>query len=153
METAGDHPGSGDVSQLIMKFEVVIAGGGFAGAYCARSLAHCLGKSAIERVALIAEQNIIVFQPMLAEVAGDALSPLDVVNPLRIFCRGVNVLRGKIREVDLDKRQLILDAGRFTTNLTVDYEHLVLAIGSVVDLSRVPGMPEHCIGFKKWEML
>ncbi|MDB6123513.1 MAG: copper transporter [Pedosphaera sp.] len=131
-----------------MKFEIVIAGGGFAGAYCAKSLAHYLGKSGIQRVGLIAEQNIMVFQPMLAEVAGASLSPLDVVNPLRQFCRGVNVLRGKIQAVNLEKRQLVLDAGRFTTNITVDYEHLVLAIGSVVDLSRVPGMPEHALVFK-----
>ncbi|EEF61962.1 FAD-dependent oxidoreductase [Pedosphaera parvula] len=126
-----------------MKFKIVIAGGGFAGVYCAKSIVRRLGHGSIDQVALIAEQNVMVFQPMLAEVAGAALSPLDVVNPLRQFCQGVNVLRGKIIRVDLERRELELDAGRFTKNLMVEFEHLVLAIGSVVDLSRVPGMPEH----------
>src|SRR3954469_16560693 len=101
---------------MVRKFEILIAGGGFAGAYCANSLSRALGKESIQRVGLIAEQNILVFQPMLAEVAGAMLSPLDVVNPLRQFCRGVNVLRGRIVEVDLAERRLILDAGRYTRN-------------------------------------
>jgi NADH dehydrogenase len=131
-----------------MKLEIVIAGGGFAGVYCAKSLARALGKESIQRVGLIAEQNIMVFQPMLAEVAGAMLSPLDVVNPLRQFCRGVNVLRGRILEVDLAERRLILDAGRFTRNTEVEFDHLVLALGSVVDLTHVPGMPEHSLVLK-----
>lgn len=126
-----------------MKLEIAIAGGGFAGAYCARSLARILGRSSRQRVGLIAEQNVMVFQPMLAEVAGASLSPLDVVNPLRIFCRGVDVLRGRITDMDLDERRLTLDAGIYSRDRVIEFEHLVLALGSVVDLSHVPGMPEH----------
>ncbi|MDB6067035.1 MAG: copper transporter [Pedosphaera sp.] len=131
-----------------MKLEIVIAGGGFAGAYCAKTLSHLLGPQGVQRIGLIAEQNIMVFQPLLAEVAGSSLSPLDVVNPLRLFCRGVNVFRGRITDVDLAKRQLTLDAGSFTSNTMIEFEHLVLALGSVVDLSRVPGMPEHALVLK-----
>lgn len=123
--------------------EILIAGGGFAGAYCARSLAHILGRKGAGRVGLIAEQNIMVFQPMLAEVAGSSLSPLDVVNPLRIFCRGADVLRGRITDIDLIGKRLSLDAGNFTSNTSIEFVHLVLALGSVVNLSQVPGMPEH----------
>ena len=93
-----------------MKFDIVIAGGGFAGAYCARALAKALGRAEGEkRVALIAERNVLVFQPMLAEVAGSSLSPTDVVNPLRHFCRGVSVLQGTVQQVDWANRQLVLD--------------------------------------------
>ena len=127
----------------MMKMEILIAGGGFAGAYCARTLARELGSRSIERVGLISEQNILVFQPMLAEVAAATLLPVDVVNPLRQFCKGVNVLRGEIVEIDLDRRRVILDAGQFSRNPVIEFDHLVLAIGTVVDLSRVPGMPEH----------
>lgn len=126
-----------------MKFDIVIAGGGFAGAYCARALGRQLGRSAEQRVALISERNVLVFQPMLAEVAGSSLSVLDVVNPLRQFCRHVNVLQGSVQRVDWAKRHLVLDGGRFTRNHLVEFEHLVLALGSVTDLSRVPGMADY----------
>ncbi len=126
-----------------MKFDIVIAGGGFAGAYCARALGRALGKEGIKRVALIAEQNVLVFQPMLAEVAGSSLTPLDVVNPLRHFAPNVNVLKGSIHKVDWAKRELLVDGGRFTRNHLVKFDHLVLALGSVTDLTRVPGMSEY----------
>ncbi len=131
-----------------MKFEIVIAGGGFAGAYCAKTLARQLGRDSINRVALVAEQNVMVFQPMLAEVAAATLSPLDVVNPLRQFCRGVNVLRGRITEIDWERRRLLLVPGRFAKTTSVEFKHLVLTLGSVTDLSRVPGMPEHSLMLK-----
>lgn len=131
-----------------MKFDVLIAGGGFAGAYCARNLSRTWGSDSGRRVALIADQNILVFQPMLAEVAGAALSPLHVVNPLREFCEGANILQGKIREIDLDGKRLWVDAGVYTSNVCVEFDQLVLALGGVVDLSRVPGMPEHGLVLK-----
>ncbi|MFT3870674.1 MAG: FAD-dependent oxidoreductase [Nibricoccus sp.] len=126
-----------------MKFDVVIAGGGFAGAYCARALGRALGPDGVRRVALIAERNVFIFQPMLPEVAGAALAAADVVNPLRLFCRNVNVLQGNIQHIDWAKRQLSLDGGRFTRNHLVGFDHLVLTLGSVTDLSRVPGMADY----------
>ena len=127
-----------------MKFDVVIAGGGFAGAYCAKALGRALGREVgTARVALIAERNVLIFQPMLAEVVGASLSPQDVVNPLRQFCRGVTVLQGRIHAVDTARKELTIDGGRFTRNQVVGYEHLVVALGHVTDLSKVPGMTEY----------
>lgn len=127
-----------------MKFDVVIAGGGFAGAYAARALVKAWGKEAARRrVALIAEQNVLVFQPMLAEVAGSSLSPIDVVNPLREFCRGVTVLQGRITRIDWERREVELDGGRFTRDHRVGFGELAVTLGSVTDLSRVPGMSEY----------
>ena len=127
-----------------MEFDVVIAGGGFAGAYCARALGSAFGRAEGEkRVALVSERNVLVFQPMLAEVAGSSLAPVDVVNPLRQFCRGVNVLQGTIQKIDWASRSLTLDGGRFTRDHRVGFRHLVLALGSVTDLGAVPGMAEY----------
>ena len=126
-----------------MQYDVVIAGGGFAGAYCARALTKALGGDAHLRVALIAERNVLVFQPMLAEVAGSSLSPVDVVNPLRLFCRKATVLQGQIQRIDWEKKVLVLDGGRFSRNHELSFKHLVLAMGSVTDLKQVPGMAEY----------
>ncbi|MFA6962787.1 MAG: FAD-dependent oxidoreductase [Opitutaceae bacterium] len=126
-----------------MHYDVVIAGGGFAGAYCAKTLGKLLGKGGGKRVALIAERNVLVFQPMLAEVAGSSLSPTAVVNPLRQFCRKVVVLQGMIHHIDWATKTISLDGGRFTRNHEITFDHLVLALGSVTDLSRVPGMADH----------
>jgi NADH dehydrogenase len=124
-------------------YDVIIAGGGFAGAYCAKHLSQLLGPDSEKRIALIAEDNVLAFQPMLAEVVGASLSPLDVVTPLREFCPRANVLQGKITRVDLEQKAVELEAGHFTPNMMIYYQHLVLAVGGIVNVSSVPGMAEH----------
>lgn len=131
-----------------LEYDVVIAGGGFAGVYCARSLAKELGPEALSRVAIISDHNFMVFQPMLPEVCGSSLAPRHVVNAVRVLCRKVSVLRGDITAIDLKAKLLKLNAGPFTNQVNVRFNHLVLAVGGVVDLSRVPGMPEHAFLMK-----
>ncbi len=131
-----------------LQYDAVILGGGFAGVYCARSLARQLGPDAAKRVALISNENFMVFQPMLAEVVGSAISPRHVVNPLRLLCRDITVLRANIRGIDLENCRLHLEAGDFTGPVSVGFQHLVLTLGGIVDLSRVPGMPEHALLMK-----
>jgi NADH:ubiquinone reductase (H+-translocating) len=127
-----------------MDFDVVIAGGGFAGVYCARALGRAFGRAeGVRRVALVAERNMFVFQPMLAEVAGSSLNPSDVVIPLRQFCRGVNVLQGAIQKIDWASRTLVLDGGRFTRDHRIGFGHLAMTLGSVTDLGSVPGLTEY----------
>ena len=130
-------------SENRLNFDVLIAGGGFAGVYCAQTLARELGHSSRERVCIVADRNYMVFQPMLAEVAGSSISAYHVVSPIRSLCRTVTVLRGNIVEIDLAGRALTLSGGKYSPAVTVGFGHLVVALGGVVDLCRVPGMPEH----------
>ena len=126
-----------------MRYDIIIAGGGFAGAYCARTLGRALGREGPKKVALIAERNVLVFQPMLAEVAGSTLAPLDVVNPLRHFCRGVSVFQGTIQRIDWETKTVAIDGGPFTRNRELGFDQLVLALGSATDLRAIPGMAEY----------
>jgi NADH dehydrogenase len=136
-------------SEHRLDFDVLICGGGFAGVYCAQTIARRLGPAAAtRRIGIVADHNYMVFQPMLAEVAGSSISPHHVVNPIRSLCRSVNVLRGSIMDIDLPARTLTLDAGMYSPDVTVGFGHLVLALGGIVDLSRVPGMPEHAFLMK-----
>ena len=124
-------------------FPIVILGGGFAGAYCARSLRSGLRENTVKSVALLADQNAMLFHPMLAEVSGSSISPLHVVNPLRLFCKGSEIFMGGVEEIDLEQKTVSFSPAPFAPPVNLTFDHLVLAIGSVVDVSRVPGMPEH----------
>jgi NADH dehydrogenase len=123
-------------------YDVVILGGGFTGVYCAQRAVKRL-KGTGKTVALIASENHMVFQPMLAEVVGGSLSPRHVVNPIRLLCPAAEVLKGTVFHVDLAAKKVTLTGGYFTPNVHVTFEHLVLALGAEVDLSRIPGMSEH----------
>jgi NADH dehydrogenase len=123
-------------------YDVLILGGGFAGVYCAQRLVKRLKKSG-KSIGLIAGENHMVFQPMLAEVVGGSLAPRHVVNPIRHLCEGADVYRGAIQSIDCDKKQVLIDGGVAAGLVPFTYDHLVLTLGADVDLSRIPGMVEH----------
>lgn len=124
------------------QFDVAIIGGGFAGVYCAKALLDATVGSRL-RVAIIASENHMVFQPMLPEVVGGSLSAQHVVNPIRMICQGAEVLKGGVTGIDLEQKVITLDGGAFTQNFTVSFKQLMLTPGAGVDLTRIPGMSEH----------
>src|SRR6476661_2142303 len=101
-----------------IKLDVAVLGGGFAGVYCAKALlrqkrfgGQALGEALKGKrdfkVGLISEENYMVFQPMLAEVAGSSISPRHVVNPLRLLCRRASVYQGVVEAVNWPERSLL----------------------------------------------
>ena len=125
--------------------DVAILGGGFAGVYCAKALGKLCRSNPDFRVGLIARENYMVFQPMLPEVAGASLSPRHVVNPIRLLCRPVRIFKGEIRSIDVSDKIIHVNAGDFSPDVRVRFKELALCLGATIDLSRVPGMPEHAL--------
>ena len=60
--------------ETTLELEIAILGGGFAGVYCGKSLLKSLGKLSRSRIGLISNENYLVFQPMLPEVASGSIS-------------------------------------------------------------------------------
>src|SRR5271168_5187687 len=83
---------------------IVIVGGGFAGATLAEQLSRRVAPNT--EVVVISSENHMVFTPMLAEVAGRSLSPLDVVVPGRQIARGATWITAKVNGVDLKKNEV-----------------------------------------------
>ena len=101
---------------------VVILGGGFAGLRCARAL-----RRAPVRITLVDRRNHHLFQPLLYQVATASLSPADIAAPIRHVLRhqrNVEVWMGEARDVDVERRVVLLDDGE------LGYDYLVVATGA-----------------------
>ncbi|HET6411326.1 MAG TPA: NAD(P)/FAD-dependent oxidoreductase [Anaeromyxobacter sp.] len=124
---------------------VVILGGGFAGVSAALELERLLGSDRSVSVTLVSETNALLFTPMLAEVAGSALEPTHISCPLRTSLRRTAVVRGAVRGVDFERRQVLVAGAQ---PLELRYDHLVLALGSVTNHFGLEGVARHALGFK-----
>jgi NADH dehydrogenase len=102
---------------------VVIIGGGFGGLYAARGLAKLP-----VRVTLLDRRNHHVFQPLLYQVAGAALSPGDIASPIRWIVRrqrNIEVLLAEATAVELARHAVLTRDGR-----AVPYDFLIVAAGA-----------------------
>ena len=129
-----------------MKPRILILGGGFGGMYAAREIRRKLGDSvAIE---LINAENYFIFQPLLPEVGAGSIAPTHAVSPLRYLLKGVFVRKAWIDGVDFDRKVVTVFQGIQRRPTDVEYDHLVIALGQTVDLSRTPGLSEHALTMK-----
>lgn len=129
------------------KTRVVILGGGFAGAYCARSLEKFATREDLD-VTLVDAHNNFVFTPLLVEAATSAIEPRHVVVPLRGFLRTSKLVMANISEIDLIQKQIQVSPG-FGQNLVLPYDHLVLSLGSVTRMpANIPGLREYGFALK-----
>lgn len=117
------------------KPRVVVIGAGFAGVEAAKKL----GKQGVN-VLLVDRHNYHTFVPMLYQVATAILYPHQIIYPLRRLFRRlptVNILQADVKQVDFHN-QII-----YGENLTINYDYLIIATGSISQYLGVTGAPEN----------
>jgi NADH dehydrogenase len=119
----------------------VIVGGGFGGAYCAQALERQLRAGEAE-VVLVDRNNYFIFNPLLIEAGTGSLEPRHAVVSIRAFLDRTRFVMGEVVDFDLDARQVAYCPPGGDGLLRLDYDHLVLAPGSVTRLPDVPGLRE-----------
>jgi len=130
------------------KTSIVILGGGFAGLYAAMHFDKRLARRPDVEVTLISRENFILFTPMLHEVAAGDLYPGDIVNPLRRILRHVKVVEADVQTVDLDKRLVRCTGGIAERELSFEFDHLLLTLGSETNFFDMDGVRDWSITMK-----
>lgn len=129
-----------------MAWHVVVAGGGFGGFYAARTLEKVLPSQAA-RITLVNDVNFMLYTPLLPGAAAGSLEPRHVVVPLREELERTDLRLGTVVGAAPDRNCLRIETLEGHTE-EINYDHLVLALGSVSRTLPVPGLAEHAVGFK-----
>jgi NADH dehydrogenase len=129
-----------------MAWNVVIAGGGFGGFHAARTLERTLPPQAA-RITLVNDVNFMLYTPLLPGAAAGTLEPRHVVVPLRDELRRTDLRLGHVTGAT-PERDCLRVASLEGHEELIEYDHLVVALGSVSRTFPVPGLAEHAIGFK-----
>ena len=130
------------------KKRIVILGGGFGGVYAAIHLEKLLARESAVEICLVSRDNFFLFTPMLHEIAASDLEITNIVNPLRKLLRKVEVLVGDVNEIDLPNKRVSISPGYRKRSLQIDYDHLVIALGSVTNFYDLPGFAELALAMK-----
>jgi NADH dehydrogenase len=133
----------------VKRSRILILGGGFGGVYTAMALERRLKKSRVDaEIALVSRDNYLVFQPMLTEVISGSVGITDTIAPIRRLCPLTDLYTRSIEAIDLERRVVTTSSGFRPRPYQLEYDHLVIALGSVTNFSGQPGLAEHAIPFK-----
>src|ERR1700741_662802 len=129
---------------------ILILGGGFGGVYAAMHLGKLLSPEELKEIesALVSHENYMVFQPLLPEVISGSVELNHVIAPIRRMAPKAYLHTREVDAIDPERRVVTLSPGIDRLPLRLEYEHLVVAMGTQLDYSKIPGMREHAHPFK-----
>src|SRR3954452_21579490 len=125
---------------------ILIVGGGYVGMYTALRLQKHLRRSDAV-ITVVDPQPYMTYQPFLPEAGAGNLEPRHVVVPLRRVLRRCEVLSGRITSIEHAARRAVFAPAEGEPR-TLEYDVLVLALGSIARTLPIPGLREVGIGFR-----
>jgi NADH dehydrogenase len=121
------------------KPKVVILGGGFGGLTAARALTKTAEVTVVDR------HNFQTFLPLLYQVSTAGLAADHVAYPIRGALRktGAKFRMASPISIDHKNKQVKLDSSEL-----LDFDHLIIALGSTTADFGIPGVTEYALGMK-----
>jgi NADH dehydrogenase len=111
--------------------KVLILGSGFGGTYALRNLVPSLNRNENVETTMVSDENFFLFSPLLHEVAMGRIETRHIAYPIRrLHWRDrFDFVQASVEKIDLRDHKVI------TTKGTLDFDYLVLALGSITDMS------------------
>lgn len=132
---------------------IVVVGGGAGGLELVTKLGRKLGRRGKARITLIDRSTTHLWKPLLHEIAvGTMDEGNDAVSyRAQAFANGFHFRIGSLTDIDRENHQVVLapvldeEGVEFIPATRIDYDYLVVALGSESNDFGTPGVKEHCI--------
>jgi NADH dehydrogenase len=130
----------------VSRQRILVVGAGHVGLYAALRMSKKLRAREAE-VTVVDPQPHMTYQPFLPEAAAGNISPRHAVVPLRRELKRCRVVAGEVTKIEHGRKtatvQPIIGPPR-----EIEYDHIVVAPGSVSRTLPIPGLRENAVGFK-----
>lgn len=121
--------------------KVIVLGGGFAGVFAAKQILKKTKRFEVH-VTLIDKNSYHLFTPSLYEVATAEEPRSNICIPFKEILPGISMIKDEVLRIKTDGKRVQLK------NQTVEYDYLVIALGSESAYYGIPGLAQYSIPFK-----
>ena len=129
---------------------VVILGGGYSALYACSRFRRAVKKGKID-LTVITKENFHIWHGFIGEMIAGKISPRSILTPARRVFRPAKVILGIIKMIDKEHKKIhfIRETDGFPTY--VEYDDLIIGIGTRQNTESFPGLEQHGYKLKKWE--
>jgi NADH dehydrogenase len=129
---------------------VLILGGGFATAGTCRTMRRAMRGGRVD-VKVVSRHNYSCLHGLIAEMITGRISPGSVASPARRIFAPAQVHVAEIESIDLDGRRVVTSRALDGARQELEFDHVVLALGSSENIDAYPGLREHAFKLKRFE--
>jgi len=97
-------------------------------------------------VTIVSPRPFFFYTPLLVGSTTGVVSPGAIIEPIRDNIPQCDFLRVNCKDIDMEKKKVFCDA-----EVTLDYDHLVIAVGAQPNTFGIPGVQEHSFFLKEIE--
>ncbi len=140
---------------------IVIVGGGYGGVACATTLGRKLKHTPGVRITLIDKNPHLTYTPLLYEVATGGIEDhnpavtdfleervkIPYARMKGLHGRAVRVLQAEVLSINHAERTIQFKMIQGSSDESITYDYLVLALGGEVDFFGIPGLAKHALTF------
>lgn len=128
---------------------VVALGGGYAAINVLKSLRRHIASGRVH-LTVIDKNNYHVFHGLVAEMLTGKIQPGNITSPSRMVFRGADFHNAEVLDVDFQNKQVITRRHLDGHQYTLEYDHLVIGLGSRDNLSRYTGVAQNTFRLKSY---
>ena len=129
---------------------VLVLGGGYVAKGFVRSAAPAIRRGLVD-VTVIDQDNYQFFHGLVAELIVGRIGGMNALSPARRIFRPAHVHIAHIESIDLEGRVVHMSRSIDGAVYSLDYDHLVLGVGSVDNVELYPGLGEHAFKLKSFD--
>jgi NADH dehydrogenase len=129
---------------------VLILGGGYTAIHLCRALKPAIEAGRLEAT-VVNRENYHVFHGFVGEMLTGRVSPSHILSPARRIFPPANVHVGEIQKINLRSKFITTARSIDGARVELEYDQIVVALGSVDRAEAYPGLAEHAFKLKTYE--
>lgn len=128
---------------------VLCLGGGWVAVYLAHAMRRAVHRGEVD-LTVVSRDNYHTLHGFIPEMLSGRIQANQIISPARRIFPPARFVTAEVQGIELERRRVIASRALDGREYPFEYDHLVIALGSVDDLSRYAGVAEHSLRLKNY---